>query len=306
MTRLRLAVCQQHAAPALDFDAWASSIAKYVEEAASQGAELVVFPEYTTLDLLAADPEHRAARPEDMGQLFRRVLAPLTPEYERLLATLSQRQRVWICGGSHWCPGPKAGAFYNTAFLFGPEGERFRQPKLHLTPGDLGAGTSPGDDVQTFPTPWGRVGMMVCYDAEFPEVARRLRDLGADLLLCPSFTLNERGFWRVRLSCAARALECQVYVAMSPRVGQLPFPQPRPLSAWGRAVVFGPPDNRTRLRDGVVAEGQPNQRQVLVVDLNLELLRESRARSEAPIARARRPDLYFKWLQPAQGGPQRV
>ena len=131
------------------------------------------------------------------------------------------------------------------------------------------------------------VGILVCYDCEFPELAMSLADDGADLLLIPSLTLNRRGFNRVQLCARARAVENQVYVILSVNQTALNIPTEKPVCGVGRSGIFGPIDNRTRLVDGVVAESAADGDRLVFAYLDLDVLRLARENSEAPLRRHR-------------------
>ena len=112
---------------------------------------------------------------------------------------------------------------------------------------------SPGAAPQVFDTPWGRIGISICYDVEFPGVVRALTEAGAWLVLAPTCTDTAHGFNRVRISARARAVENQCFVAVSPTVGDAPWLASLD-SNVGRAGVYGPAD-RGFPADGIIAEG---------------------------------------------------
>lgn len=120
------------------------------------------------------------------------------------------------------------GGYRNRAFLFRPDGSSDHQDKLQMTRFENERwGIGAGDTIKTFDTAFGRIGIDICYDSEFPLIARRQVEQGADVILVPSCTDTLAGYWRVRIGCQARALENQCYVVQSPpwalRPGRRPW-----------------------------------------------------------------------------------
>jgi predicted amidohydrolase len=137
-------------------------------------------------------------------------------------------------------------------------------------------------------------GVLICADIQFPELSRHLVDQGVDLLLCPSLTWNRRGVHRVKTGCQARAIENQLYVVMSPLVGSSGLPTDAPMHAVGKAIACTPVDKTVGLNDGILAQGEAEGEQLILVDLDHDLLMASRAKPEAPGLAFRRPDLYMQ------------
>jgi predicted amidohydrolase len=139
--------------------------------------------------------------------------------------------------------------------LITPEGRIAFQDKRAMTRFESERwGISQGADPNVFDTPWGRIGISICYDIEFPKHARVQVMAGAWLILAPSCTDTLAGFNRVHFSARARALENQCYVAITPTVGEAPWSAALDVNR-GRAGVFGPMD-RGFPADGILAEGQ--------------------------------------------------
>jgi predicted amidohydrolase len=133
---------------------------------------------------------------------------------------------------------------------------------------------SPGDHLRLFETDFGKVATTICYDVEFPELARVAARAGADLLLAPSCTDDRQGFLRVRYCAHARAIENQLYVIHASTVGSLPMVPAVSLN-YGQAAILTPSDFAFA-RDGILAEGVPNQETMVIGELNLATIRESR------------------------------
>src|SRR5690606_7258805 len=144
------------------------------------------------------------------------------------------------------------GTFRNRAFLHGPQGDRASQDKLQMTRFEAERwGIAGGDAIRLFDTPLGRLGVAICYDAEFPLLVRTMAAAGADVILVPSCTDTLAGYWRVRIGAQARALENQCFVVQAPTVGDAPWSAAIDEN-HGAAGIFGPPD-REVTGDGVIA-----------------------------------------------------
>lgn len=291
---LRLAVAQMALRPARQVGEWRCQVGALVDQAAARAAHLVVLPELASFGLLASLPgcERLAAR--EMGAAFRAVFPALTAEYEAAMRELAVARGIWLLAGSHWRTD-QAGGYRNTAYLFHPDGGVTRQDKLHLTRPELAIATTAGEGLAVVDVGPAKVGIAICYDVEFPEVVRALALRGVEMLLCPSLTYSQRGFHRVRYCCHARAVESQLFVVLAPLLGTLGVPVDAPLVGVGRALVAAPIDDVFRLDDGVLAQASDDAEGVVVADLDLDRLRESRARSEVPTLRQRRPELYQRW-----------
>ncbi|MBZ0089162.1 MAG: acyltransferase, partial [Thermoanaerobaculia bacterium] len=159
--------------------------------------------------------------------------------------------------------------------MFAPGGRSSWQGKLHVTRWERDEWRiRPRRLLRLFECALGRFAVNICYDAEFPELARAAARMGADLLLVPSCTDDRHGFLRVRYCAQARAIENQLYVVHACTVGSLPAVPAVSLN-YGQAAVMTPSDSRFA-RDGVQAEGAVNQEMMIVADLDLEELRASR------------------------------
>jgi len=202
-----------------------------------------------------------------------RRLARLAPQYEELFIRLAKETGIYIIGGTH--PVIQRGKVFNAAHLFTPNGQVFRQKKVHLTPTESGPyQLSRGHGLYLYHTDFGNIAILICYDIEFPEVARVMAEAGAEILFVPSCTDGREGFCRVRYCAQARAIENQIYVAVTGTVGNLPF-VPYMAANYGQAAILTPSDYFFA-RDGIAAEGTTNQEQMIFADVDLDLLDEQR------------------------------
>ncbi|MGA3011710.1 MAG: GNAT family N-acetyltransferase [Terracidiphilus sp.] len=264
--RVRIAAVQYLLRPIACFEDFVRQVEFFVHSAKDYKAHFVLFPEFFTMQLLSYINEPAPA-------LAVRRLARLAPEYEALFMRLAKETGIYIIGGTH--PVFQRGKVFNAAHLFTPNGQVFRQKKVHLTPTEIGPyQLSRGHGLYLYHTDFGNIAILICYDVEFPEVARVMAEAGAEILFVPSCTDGREGFCRVRYCAQARAIENQIYVAMTGTVGNLPL-VPYMNTNYGQAAILTPSDYFFA-RDGIAAEGTINQEQLVVADVDLDLLDEQR------------------------------
>jgi predicted amidohydrolase len=245
-------------------------------------SDFVVFPELFTTQLLALV---KAERPSDSA----RKLAEFTPAYLELFNDLAVRFNVNIIGGSQLVIEDEE--LFNIAYLFRRDGTIEKQYKLHVTPNESRWwGVSPGDTVEVFDTDRGKIAILICYDVEFPELARIARAKGADILFVPYNTDERSGYLRVRHCAQARAIENQIYVAISGCAGMMPFVDNADMH-YAQCAVLTPSDFEFA-RDAVGSESMPNIETVVLHDVDLELLRRNRVQGTVRPWTDRRPELY--------------
>jgi predicted amidohydrolase len=249
------------------FEAYAQKQARWVAAAAEQRAQLLVFPEYASVELTSVLPA--AVR----GELARELegLQAHLPALIETFTRLAVEHGVYILGPSFPERDLASGRYYNRARLHAPSGHVGVTDKLQMTCFESDEwGISPGPDQRVFDTALGVLGVALCYDSEFPLFVRRQVDAGAALVLVPSCTDTLAGYHRVSLSCRARALENQCYMLHASTVGEVPgslaLDQNR-----GAAGVYGPVD-RGFADDGVIARGALDQPGWVMADLDLAAL----------------------------------
>lgn len=231
-----IAAAAQYPIEALqDWDAYAGKVTRWVENAAGQGASLVVFPEYGAMELASLDPA-------SMGDLAGSMafVAGLEGRVDELHRDLATRHQMYVLAAS--MPVKRLDEYRNAARLFSPSGLMGIQEKLVMTRFEREEwGVSAGGPLRLFETELGRIGVLICYDAEFPLLGRALAESGADMILVPSCTDSLAGYHRVRIGAQARALENQCYTLQAPTVGSARW-SPAVDENHGAAGVFGPPD----------------------------------------------------------------
>jgi len=282
--KVRVACVQYQMRKINDFGEFAAQVRYFVETAGEDyGADYVLFPEFFSVQLLSA------MEPMPSREGIRR-LAEITPRFRELMSTLAREQGLHLIAGSHPVIQPD-GRLQNEAMLFRPDGSFVSQPKLHITPSETTWwGITGGHSLLVIQTPKAKIGILICYDVEFPEAARYLADQGIEILFVPYCTDNRQGYLRVTKCAAARAIENQIYVVTAGVVGNLPDVPAMDIH-YGRAAVFTPSDFEFA-RDGIQAEADPNVETMLVTDLDISDLYRSREAGSVTPLMDRRKDLF--------------
>jgi predicted amidohydrolase len=279
---------------------YAAKVEQLVHEAVQQGAQLVLFPEYACLELASLFP------PQIYGDLQRQLVAlqSLLSDYRHLHRRLAQAYGVYLVSAS-FPVRLDDGTYRNRAYFCAPDGNLDYQDKLIMTRWEREQwGISPGNHIKVFRTRFGIVGINICYDSEFPLIARTQVEMGAQLILAPSCTDTLAGYHRVRIGCQARALENQCYVVMAPVVGDGTWSSAID-NGYGAAGVFTPVDAGFP-DDGVLALGALNLPQWLITEVDLAKVAEIRANGAvtnyadwAGQHRLIAEPLHEDWLTPA-------
>lgn len=255
------------------FNGWAGYEAKlstWVAKAAAQDADLLVFPEYGAMELASLGGAAVAA---DLDGALEEV-ARRRPAVEALHLKLAAEHGVHILGGSG--PVRLNGRWVNRATFYSPGGILGHQDKQIMTRFEREDwDVHPGGPPTLFDTALGRIGVLICYDSEFPLLARALVEAGAEILLVPSCTDSFAGFMRVRVGAMARALEGQCAVVHAPTVGDCAWCPPVDGNR-GRAAVYGPPD-RGWPETGILAETPMDEPGWAVARVSRALIAETRA-----------------------------
>jgi predicted amidohydrolase len=228
---------------------YAAKLDHLVAEAAGR-ADLLVMPEYACMEVAAAFTQGADAAGE------RDAICDQASSLLEIMRETARRHSVWLLPGSlTW--RDETGV-RNRAPLIAPDGHVWFQDKRIMTRFERESwGISPGDLPIVFTTPWGILGIAICYDLEFPTLVRAQVAAGAWLILAPACTDTRHGFNRVRISAQARALENQCFVAVAPTVGEAPWLATLDVNC-GHAGVYGPID-RGYPEDGIIIEGTANQ-----------------------------------------------
>ncbi|MCB0357231.1 MAG: carbon-nitrogen hydrolase family protein [Bdellovibrionales bacterium] len=269
MNTVRVAALQYFIRPVKSFEDFALQVEALVETARDYKVKFLVFPEYFTTQLLT------------LGDIKRPIveqIRDLAKQEERIvefISNLSKINKMIIVGGT--LPGfnEDQSQILNKCYVFSSDGSYNLQAKLHMTRFEKEEWfVSPGSRLRLFECEFGKFAVAICYDVEFPEIARTAARLGANFLVVPSCTDDRQGYLRVRYCAQARAIENQMYVIHSPTVGSLPTVPAVSLN-YGQAAIYTPSDYAFS-RDGLLAEGTPNQESMIIGDINIALIEESR------------------------------
>ncbi len=248
---LRLGLLQYGVSRVGSIAEWGAKLDRLLAEARPH-ADLCVLPEYACVELGAA---FVGADATDEA----RELAAMVAHDQAILAEMraaAMRHGLWLLPGT--LPMREGERVVARAPLIAPDGRMAFQEKRQMTRFEAERwGISAGAPPSVFDTPWGRLGIAICYDVEFPKLVRAQVEAGAWLILAPTCTDTAHGFSRVRVTAAARAIENQCHVAVAPTVGEAPWSAALDVNR-GQAAVFGPAD-RGFPEDGVMAAGMPDQ-----------------------------------------------
>lgn len=268
------------------WDAYERKVEDWFARGVAGGGELLVFPEYFSMELASL------FGPGVYGSLSGQLAALQTvlPEFLALFERLAVRHGVHVVAGSF--PVRDGEGYRNRSHLFRPDGSRAAQDKLQMTRFESERWLiSCGDEVDVLATAWGPIGIAICYDSEFPLIARRQVQAGADLIVVPSCTDTLAGYHRVRIGAQARALENQCYVAHASLVGDAAWSEAVDRNV-GAAAVYTPVDVGFP-DDGVLARGVINEPGWVFADLDLDAI--ARVRAEGDVFNHRDWPLHLRF-----------
>ncbi|MHA1722206.1 MAG: nitrilase-related carbon-nitrogen hydrolase [Candidatus Baldrarchaeia archaeon] len=252
------------------FNDFEQHVTKLVKLAVKQKIDLLVFPELFTLKLLS---KKEILQQKEISKL----LAEYYGEYVDLFSRLSAKHSFPILAGSN-------GKYFNTAHMFLPSQEVVKYDKIHLHYIDRILGFSPGSKPVIVDVEFGKVGLMICYDVGFPELARILALKGSYILLVPSAAPGESAWRWLRYCCHARAIENQSIVVHSCLVGRF-----KELKFDGKSAVIVSTDYE---KNGVVGQGKYGEEDLAIGTINLKRFWKIRRKTKAPVLKDLRPDIY--------------
>ena len=254
----------------------------FVDAVSAYRADFALFPEFFNAPLMADNnhlPESEAIR----------ELAKHTPEIVQKFSELAISYNINIITGS--MPEIKDGLLYNVGYICKRDGTTDRYEKLHVTPDEAKVwGMQGGNQLKTFDTDCGKIGVLICYDSEFPELSRLLADEGMDILFIPFLTDTQNGYSRVRHCAQARAIENECYVAIAGSVGNLPKVNNMDIQ-YAQSMVFTPCDFSFPA-NGIKAEATTNTEMILIADVDLDLLKDLNKFGSVRNLNDRRKDIF--------------
>ncbi|NCP18806.1 MAG: GNAT family N-acetyltransferase [Erythrobacter sp.] len=285
---VRIATCQLQARAVSGFDEFMRHVEYFVDVAADYESDFILFPELFTLMLLSA--EEKELSPMEAIE----ALSEYTPQIRQKLSELALNYNINIIGGSH-PTRMDDGDIHNVAYVCLRDGSIHAQEKIHPTPNEAyWWNIKGGDSIDAIPTDCGPIGVLICYDSEFPELARRLVDEGARIIFVPFCTDSRQGYMRVRYCAQARAIENQCFTVLSGNVGNLPNVANMDIQ-YAQSCILTPCDFPFA-RDGIAAEASENVETLTISDVNLADLSWARAEGTVRNLADRRFDLYqIEW-----------
>jgi predicted amidohydrolase/GNAT superfamily N-acetyltransferase len=286
---IRLGLVQWQMRHFKNIDAFYEQVEFFVNVMGDYKSDFVLFPELFNTPLLA--PFNKLSERDSMIEL-----AKLSEEIKNRISELAISYNVNIISGSMPVFDHDNNDLYNVSYLLHRDGRIDEYRKIHITPNEKKYyGMKGGNEIRVFDTDCGKIGLVICYDVEFPELPRILADQGMKILFVPYLTDTQNAYIRVRHCAAARAIENECYVAIAGCVGNLPGVNNMDIQ-FGQAAVFTPSDFAFP-SNAVKGEATPNTEMTLIVDVDLNLLKDLHHNGSVQVMNDRRKDLYETYLK---------
>ncbi|KFF26385.1 carbon-nitrogen hydrolase family protein [Chryseobacterium vrystaatense] len=286
---IRLGLVQWQMRHFKNIDAFYEQVEFFVNVMGDYKSDFVLFPELFNTPLLA--PFNKLSERDSMIEL-----AKLSEEIKNKISELAISYNVNIISGSMPVFDNESNDLYNVSYLLHRDGRIDEYRKVHITPNERKYyGMKGGNEIRVFDTDCGKIGLVICYDVEFPELPRILADQGMKILFVPYLTDTQNAYIRVRHCAAARAIENECYVAIAGCVGNLPGVNNMDIQ-FGQAAVFTPSDFAFP-SNAVKGEATPNTEMTLIVDVDLNLLKDLHHNGSVQVMNDRRKDLYETYLK---------
>lgn len=279
---VRLGLIQWQMRPYKDEEDLMQQAEYFVDAVSGYRSDFALFPEFFNAPLMAEN--NHLSEPEAI-----RELAKHTESIVTRFSELAISYNINIITGS--MPEVVNDRLYNVGYLCHRDGTVDRFEKLHVTPDEEKVwGMEGGTALQTFETDCGEIGVLICYDVEFPELGRLLADEGMSILFVPFLTDTQNGYSRVRNCAQARAIENECYVAIAGSVGNLPNVHNMDIQ-FAQSMVFTPCDFAFPT-NGIKAEATPNSEMILIADVDIDMLTELNQHGSVRNLKDRRKDLF--------------
>ena len=291
---VRVAAVQYKQRKIQSFEEFSMHVEYFVRVVAEYNTDFVLFPESFTMQLLSISNKPLAPN------LAIAELATYTERYKEMMMGFAMKYNINIIGGS---TATKAkDHIQNVSYIFLRDGSIHAQGKIHPTPDERLVWRMQGASrVDKIMTDCGPIGVLICYDSEFPELTRHLIDQGIHILFIPFCTDQRLGYLRVRYCAQARAVENQCYVVIAGNVGNLPDVYNMNVQ-YAQSCILTPCDFPFA-RDGIAADTTPNVETIAVADLNIKTLIAARNTGSVINLKDRRKDLYsINWNELDEDG----
>ncbi|MEO8415861.1 MAG: bifunctional GNAT family N-acetyltransferase/carbon-nitrogen hydrolase family protein [Ginsengibacter sp.] len=281
-TYVRLGLIQWQMRPYANMDEMFTQVEFFIDSISAYKSDFALLPELFNGPLLAEFNDMTEA--ESM-----RALAKYTPEFKSRFRDLAIRYNVNIITGS--VPSIEGDALKNVGYLCHRNGTVDQYEKIHITPDENKFwGIRGGSTLKVYDTDAGKIGILICYDVEFPELSRLLAEQGMQLLFVPFLTDTQNAYNRVRYCAQARAIENECFVAITGCIGNLPKVENMDIQ-YSQSAVFTPCDFAFP-SNGVKSEATANAEMILIADVDLSLLDELHSRGSVRNLKDRRKDFY--------------
>lgn len=281
-TTVRLGIVQWQMRPYSHIDQLLTQVEYFVDALSGYKSDFALFPEFFNAPLMAQFNDLN--EPDAI-----RKLAEFTPRLKQEFSKLAISYNINIVTGS--MPELVDNILYNVGYLCRRDGTTERYEKLHVTPDESKVwAMQGGTQLQTYDTDCGRIGVLICYDSEFPELSRLLAEDGMDILFVPFLTDTQNGYSRVRYCAQARAIENECYVAIAGSVGNLPNVHNMDIQ-YAQSMVFTPCDFQFPT-NGIKAEATPNTEMILIADVDIDQLTELHNFGSVKNLKDRRTDIF--------------
>jgi len=279
---IRLGLVQWQMRPLANLEALFEQSEFFIDVVSGYASDFVLFPELFIAPLMA-DFNH--LNEADAIREISHFTEPIRKKFQEFAIAYN----INIITGS--MPFTEDGNLYNVGFLCKRDGTSEMYTKIHITPNEVQYwGMKGGSEIKTFDTDCGKIGIMICYDVEFPELSRLMADEGMEILFVPFLTDTQNAYTRVKLCAQARAIENECYVAIAGCVGNLPKVNNMDIQ-YAQAAVFTPSDFAFP-SNGIKAEATPNTEMTLIADVDLDMLKKLHEMGSVRILKDRRDDLY--------------
>jgi len=290
-TQVRIGAIQWQMREVHSVEECLNQVEYFIDALSNYKSDIALFPEFFNAALMGLSPDHR-----NQTEAIR-FLAGFTEKFKTEMSQMAVSYNINVITGS--MPLLEGDTLYNVTYLCRRDGTMEIQRKLHVTPHERRDWViEGGDHLQVFDTDAGRIGILICYDVEFPELSRLLAAQDMDILFVPYWTDTKNGYLRVRSCAQARAIENECYVVICGSCGNLPQVENLDVQ-YSQAAVFSPSDF-SYPHDAVMAETTANTEMIMFSDLDLDKLKLTRSEGSVNNLKDRRTDLYeVSWLKPS-------
>jgi len=279
---VRIGLVQWQMRPFKDLDALYEQIEFFVDAISGYQSDFGLFPELFNAPLMS---QFNHMPPPDAIRELAKFTEPIRDKFKELAISYN----INLITGS--MPFLEDGKLYNVGYVCHRSGKIDMYRKLHITPNEVFHwGMTGGHELNVFDTDCGKIGVLICYDVEFPELPRLLADDGMKILFVPFLTDTQNGFTRVQRCAQARAIENECYVAIAGSVGNLPKVNNMDIQ-FAQSAVFTPSDFSFPT-NGTKSEATPNTEMTLLADVDIHLLKELHEYGSVKNLKDRRLDLY--------------